>query len=423
MRISSAISTFAAAALLAGCGGSQPPIGAPGAIAQSATQLVQGSRHVSYRVLFDFGSNAYGYYGADPIAGLIAAGGNLYGTTTYGGAYGYNGRWGTAFSMSTTGVETLLHTFSGSDGAFPVGGVVNVNHTLYGTTGGNGVSGRSYGDGTVFSLDMTGRHYKVLHTFTGGPDGMYPLAGVISAKGKLYGTTYQGGAYNEGTVFSIDPKTRKERILHSFSNNPDGAYPRAGMIYVNNMLYGTTQEGGSPGDGTVFSISTIGVERVLHSFAGPPDGNAPEAGLVLLKGTFYGTTSQGGAYSQSGTVFSVNAGGGERVLHSFKNDGSDGSDPVAGLIPLKGRLYGTTQQGGAASAGTVFSIKTNGANERLLHSFNKSYTNDGIFPEASVVAVNGTLYGTTYQGGVSLPSCPNSGEGTCDYGIVFALTP
>jgi uncharacterized repeat protein (TIGR03803 family) len=111
-------------------------------------------------------------------------------------------------------------------------------------------------------------------------------------------------------------------------------------------------------------------------------------------------------------------GSNERVLHSF-GYGNDGSKPQASLVALRGQLYGTTYKGGAAGYGTIFRVATNGQSERVLHSFGESYQNDGLNPLAALINVRGTLYGTTQIGGISLPSCQLSGA--CDYGTVFAL--
>jgi uncharacterized repeat protein (TIGR03803 family) len=201
-----------------------------------------------------------------------------------------------------------------------------------------------------------------------GSDGAFPEAGLIDVAGTLYGTTYQGGTSGAGTVFKVST-SGKESVLYSFKG-ADGADPYAGLIAVNGTLYGTTQQGGSAGCesgygcGTVFELSTSGKERVLHRFKGGTDGADPYAGLIALNGTFYGTTWHGGdssacSYSSAsgcGTVFEVNTSGNERVLYRFKG-GKDGASPQAGLLAVKGVLYGTTGRGGSGcECGTVFRI-------------------------------------------------------------------
>ena len=157
----------------------------------------------------------------------------------------------------------------------------------------------------------------------------------------------------------------KETVVHSFGYGTDGADPVASLIDVNGTFYGTTAYGGvSNCDvygkcGTVFSITPSGNESVLHRFGGAQDGGAPVAPLIEVNGTLYGTTAYGGAYSCSGggcgTIFSVTPSGAEQVLHSFRG-GTDGISPDAGLIEVDGTLYGTTFAGGAQDVGTVFEI-------------------------------------------------------------------
>jgi uncharacterized repeat protein (TIGR03803 family) len=217
----------------------------------------------------------------------------------------------------------------------------------------------------------------------------------------IYGTTVGGGEYQRGTVFS-STTNGKEKLPYSFSNS-DGNGPRGGLVDLNGTLYGTTTGGpGSLGDGTVFSVTTSGTESVLHSFAGyPTDGAYPQATLVDVNGTLYGTTEGGGTdcltFSGCGTVFSITKSGSERVLYSFKG-GKDGEFPWASLIDVNGTLYGTTAQGGTDTFGTVFSITTSGK-EKVLHSF--GFSGDGNYPYASLIDVNGTLYGTTAYGGAN----------------------
>jgi uncharacterized repeat protein (TIGR03803 family) len=374
-----------------------------------------------YRVLFSFGSNAYGLDGAGPVAPLLNVNGAFYGTTQYGGAY-HGG--GTVFEMSMSGInERVLYSFRGN-GPYtggPVAGLTLVKGMLYGTTTTDGI----YGGGTTFRISTTGTNYRVLHNFGRGSDGAQPRAALIAVNGRLYGTTYQGGSGCSssggcGTVFRMS-LNGQERVTHSFSGRPDGEYPAAALVDVNGTLYGTTESGGANGGGAVFSINTEGSERVVYSFGNRPDGNTPVANLIFANGLLYGTTLQGGSASiDGGTVFSVTtAGTNERVLHSF-GSGIDGSKPQAGLTAMKGYLYGTTAAGGAAKYGIIFRISMKGK-ERVMHSFGQGYQNDGLNPQADLVDVKGTLYGTTPVGGISLPSCEETG--TCDYGTVFALTP
>jgi uncharacterized repeat protein (TIGR03803 family) len=298
--------------------------------------------------------------GENPYAGLTGdAAGNLYGTTIGGGGNqpcNYYYGCGTVFELDATGKETVLHSFTDSpDGANPFAGLIrDAAGNLYGTTAGGGAFGFY---GTVFKL-TTGK-YEVLYSFTGGADGAGPAGGLIrDAAGNLYGTSGAGGASNQGTVFELDV-TGKETVLYKFGHgNRDGAGPVGGLVSdATGNLYGATVLGGTSGIGTVFKVDSRGKGTVLHSFTGQPDGAFPRAGLVRdAKGNLYGTTSSGGAFD-AGTLFKValNTTGKYEVLHSFT--GADGANPYAALIrDAAGNLYGTTFGGGAFGLGTVFKL-------------------------------------------------------------------
>jgi uncharacterized repeat protein (TIGR03803 family) len=398
--------SIGAAALLAACAGSQAPINAPGAIPESLASAAR-TETSNYKVVYSFNADPDGNH---PVASLIDVGGTLYGTTKLGGtgyACGYN-PCGTVFSVTSGGTERVLYSFGsqyrGYDGALPVAAVTDVNGTLYGTTSQGGSQG---GYGTVFSLAMDGTE-KVLHNFSNHPDGSAPLAALIEKNGMLYGTTRSGGSALEeshGTVFSITTGGTFKSV-YTFLDPEDGVHPNAALIDVKGMLYGTTGKGGWHNYGAVFSLTPSGTENTLHSFGIKAEGRQPLAALIAVKGIFYGTTTRGGSQDR-GTVFSMTPSGTVKVLHSFGKE-LDGANPVASLIVLKGTLYGTTESGGAYGGGTVFSITTSGK-EQVLHSFGSA--SDGASPQASLTGVNGTLYGTTEAGG-------SDGQGT-----VFALTP
>ena len=396
-------------ALLAGCGGSQLPIGAPGAARQLYANRSKHNTSIVETVIYSFrgGSGSMGD-GAVPQAALIDVGGTLYGTTSLGGFYNHRfdryGR-GTVFSVTPSGKEIVLYRFTGRNGdQFPDAGLLKVNDVMYGTTQGND---RKLG--TVFSISPNGAE-SVLHRFNGS-NGAAPQAGLIQVNGLLYGTTEAGGksgcgGYGCGTVFTITP-TGKEHVLHSFGSNGDGSGPPAAVVDVKGTLYGTTTEGGAEGDGIVFAITRSGKETILHSFdGGTSDGSEPSAGLINVNGTLYGTTAEGGAYG-GGTVFSITPTGSEGLLHSFGTEG-DGAQPQAGLVNVNGILYGTTYAGGAKGNGTVFSVTRSGT-ETVFYSFSTNYQ-DGTRPRAGLINVNGTLYGTTAAGGAT------------DNGTVYSLT-
>jgi uncharacterized repeat protein (TIGR03803 family) len=307
---------------------------------------------------------------------------------------------GLGFVMSgqaTAQIFTTLHSFTstGSDGADPQAGLILLGNTLYGTTCGGGTNGY----GTVFSVNTNGPIYTTLWNFTGGRDGAVPYAGLILSSNTLYGTTQEGGSSGWGTVFAINTNGMGFTNLYSFTGGSDGKYPCAGLILSSNTLYGTAGDGGSSGYGTVFAIKTDGTGFTnLHSFTGVSDGKYPCAGLVLSSNTLYGTAGDGGS-SGYGTVFAIKTDGtGFTNLWNF-TDGSDGAYPYAGLILSGNTLYGTAQEGGSSYCGTVFAINTDGTGFTNLWNFTDG--SDGANPFARLILSSNTLYGTASDGGSS----------------------
>lgn len=351
-------------------------------------------------VLYAFTGGADGGF---PVAGLARdERGNLYGVTSNGGTYGQ----GTVFEVGGGG-KTVLYSFTGgADGQSPGAGLTWVQGNLYGTT----VSGGAYGAGTVFKLDESGME-AVLHSFTGGGDGASPDGVlVLDAQGNVYGTASGAGAYGQGTVFKVDA-TGNETTLYSFTGTGgDGSSPHAGLVLdAEGNLYGTTYGGGAFGQGTVFKVDATGNETVLYSFgAAPGDGANPTPGLARdPRGNLYGTTVYGGNDWNNGTVFKLDTTGKETVLHNFVGAPVEGANPYAGVVrDRQGNLYGTTFYGGDVSCymngafpgcGTVFAVDPTG-NERMLYSF--TGYGDGANPEAGLALdPQGNLYGTAPIGG------------------------
>ncbi len=250
--------------------------------------------------------------GRDPSGLVLDAQGNLYGTTETGGAN--NGQEdGTVFKLDQSGDETVLHTFrtGRTDGTVPRGGVVfDSEGNLYGvtTTGGSVRVNGTGGDGTVFKLVAADADAEdQLASFTGTPTGAKPYAGVVlDSHGNIYGTTYEGGTYEFGTVFKLDTSGNLTALYSFGSISNDGKYPEASVVLDSEgNLYGTTTKGGTYGDGTVFEIDTSGNETVLHSFGATKDGKTPYGALVFdTHGNLYGTT-YGGGVKGHGTVFKL----------------------------------------------------------------------------------------------------------------------
>jgi uncharacterized repeat protein (TIGR03803 family) len=318
----------------------------------------------------------------------------------------------------------VLHSFTGSDGSGPYGGVtLDQKGDLYGTTAGGGVCG------TVFRLksQTSGRWEEtVLYQFGSGHDPCDPWSSIIFDDAhNLYATTVGGGAYYSGTVFELTRGSDgwMDSVLYSFGAHSNDAYaPSAGLVMDNvGNLYGTGH--------AVFELQPDSggwSEKVLHHFcswSNCRDGDGPFAGLILdASGNLYGTTEDGGGNCGScGVVFELDSVSGgtwrEHVLHAFDNNGKDGYTPGNGALitDAKGNLYGTTEVGVAGEWGTVFRL-TRGTDdlwrEAILYNFKNGPS--GGFPAAGVVMDKaGNLYGTTDSGGTT----------SCDCGVVYKLAP
>ncbi len=390
----------------------------------------QAATDVSYTTLYSFGATNDG---ANPYKGLtVGMDGNYYGVTYYGGT----NNDGTVFQLTPSGTETVLYSFSGTDGENPRSALVmDSSGNLYGTcdhggannngtvfkivppsgsaatmftslhdfTGTDGTDPTTqlvigsdsnfYGTAELGGANNMGVVYEMtpsgtvtdIYSFMGTTDGNNPIGGLMlnSADGNIYGTSL-GGASNDGVIFEFTPNGATAvtpTTLYSFSGN-DGKYPEAPLVAGNDgQLYGTTVRGGANTQGTVFKITTTGTLTTLYTFSadngtGNTDGARPYGTLLLAgNGTFYGTTRYGGA-SDGGTVFQMSAAGKLATLYQFTADNSgntDGANPFCELIKdSSGALYGTTNDGGVNSAGTVFKlVNTQGSGQRF------DFNNDG----------------------------------------------
>lgn len=382
------------------------------------------------KVLYSFPLAPNGLGEGNPYAApIVDSKGNIYGTALSGGTYNVGSVFELSAAPNGQWAEKDLHSFNsdGQDGIQPYSSLVmDASGNLYGTTYGGGMNNL----GTVFELhpNSDGSWTEtILHSFNAdGVDGYNPYANVILDKiGKLYGTTYNGGSSNQGTVFELSPQkdgTWLEHVILSFDYT-NGGGPYGGVVLDSHgNLYGTTQYGGDYQHGVVFTLrpGSNGAwnEQVLHSFdPSTGDGFEPYAGLVIdTAGHLYGTTLGGG---NSGTVFklaNVNGTWQETVIHSFNPyNGGDGIDPYGPLaIDISGNLYGTTWQSlfnNVGGGGIVFGLsqtKPNVWQETILHNFVSP--GDGGNPYSGVALDStGHIFGTTYYGGVSA-------------GVVFEIT-
>jgi uncharacterized repeat protein (TIGR03803 family) len=351
------------------------------------------------KVLYNFTG---GPDGNDPDTRLVMnSDGNLYGTTFDGGDFGA----GTVFKLRPNGVQSVLYSFTGGkDGGFPTGDLIleSDNGGLVGTT----EAGGDHNVGTIFTVDRNGGGETVDYSFTGGSDGANPVGGLIEdGSFNLYGTTKNGGDSSFGIVFELVPFGGGMKVLHTFTAGGDGANPEGTLtLDADGNLYGTTLEGGALNQGTVFKITPRGKEKVLHSFDGSNDGRFPTSGVAIdSDGNLYGTTP-GGGQNIAGTLYRVNKKGKLKVLHAFTG-GDDGGNPVGvPLLGASGEIYGVTFGGGAccASVGTVYKLSP-GGKEKVLHSFDTDVdVTDGLKPSGGLVMdALGTLYGVTAEGGSS----------------------
>ncbi len=344
--------------------------------------------------------------GANPLNGLVAdKTGNLYGTGNQGGASGY----GVVFKINTAGQETMLYSFKGgSDGSNPVGVLIlDKSGNLYGTTTGGG----AFGSGTVFEVNAKGQEL-VLYSFKGGADGAAPEAGLAwDAEQNLYGATTAGGTNGAGIVFKLSPPAKKggewtESILYSFGAGTDGTVPVGGVAFdTAGNLYGTTSAGGTAGFGTVYELSPSEsgwTETILHNFQDSDDGAVPYAGLIFFKGKLYGGATEGGT-NGGGTIYElaqVNSVWTFTVIYSVPGWGISG--PFRDIaIDAAGTIYGTTHCDGAYSAGTVYELTHKGSSwiYDLLYTFTGG--SDGLYSYSNLVVEPSGIYGTTNLGGAN----------------------
>ncbi|MGC9992603.1 MAG: choice-of-anchor tandem repeat GloVer-containing protein [Candidatus Cybelea sp.] len=288
---------------------------------------------------------------------------------------------------------------------------------------------------------LTSVSFQVLHRFgvhaqeSRDIGGANPDGGLIDVNGRLYGTTVNGGKYNNssacagfsgigcGIVYSISTGTKK--VLHYFlgQNSGDGNEPAYDLIDVKDTLYDTTSFGGACGSqssGTVYSITTTGSEKVLHSFCASSSGSGggaaiPTGGVINVDGTLYGPAGP----SVDGDVYSITASGAYNVLYAFRGPNyGDGYGPRGSLLDVNGMLYGVTYLGGASGSssagyGIVYALTRSGK-EKVLYSFQGAP--DGSEPFSGLINVNGRLYGTTFSGGKS--GCQNN----FGCGVVYSIT-
>jgi uncharacterized repeat protein (TIGR03803 family) len=348
----------------------------------------------TFQTIYTFGNGSND--GVSPMSALIAKNGVLYGTTFRGGPSGD----GTVYSFDVaTSTETVVTTAMGT---FPFAPVVYHKNTLFGTT-----AAADNGQGNIYSVNLKTGSVANLYTFGRGESQASPGA-LVEIGGKLYGTTFNAGNYNDGSVFAFDPASLTYTTLYSFTAGNDGKNPQ-GLIVNGGLLYGVAIAAGANGHGTIFSVDpNSGAEATIYSFQGATDGAGP-SGIVFHKGTIYGTASFGGA-NNDGTLFALNPGTGQLSL-LFSFPGSAGGCTPGGQPTVDhSRIYGITGScGDQANQGILYDLSLKNGKEQILHTFSNGP--DGVSPEAGLLLSNGVLYGTTSEGG------------TNNAGTIFSYTP
>ncbi len=346
---------------------------------------------------------------------VLAKDGNLYGATLQGGANSQ----GLIYKLTPAGKLTALYTFCSqtkcTDGSLPeFGPILGSDGNLYGTTSNGGANDL----GEVYRLTLSGK-LTVLHSFCLCAEGWYANSLVEDGAGGFFGTTLEAGSHQFGGAFHL-AANGKLTTLYNFCDSQPGcidAYSNTGepqplIRAADGSVYGITTTGGqyyylcSPGGcGTVFKITPQGQFSVVYSFCSLSDcadGGSPAWLIQGSDGNFYGTTSLGGSEATGGgTVFQLTASGVVTPLHSFSGakGNTSGYAPYDLIQGSNGALYGITFFGGecgnGAGCGTVFSVSTSGSFESL-HDFDAS---DGYVPAGIVQSSDTTLKGTASYGG------------------------
>jgi uncharacterized repeat protein (TIGR03803 family) len=330
-------------------------------------------------------------------AGFVLSGPVLYGTTSSGGLHG----GGTIFRVNRDGsgftnlfnfndgaYDPVTGTYPSSTGIDPVAGLLLISNTLYGTT----FEGGLHDAGTVFEINTNGADYSVIFSFA-FTNGQGPSSGLTWYNNALYGTTAGGGTNGYGTVFAINLSDLSFSSYYQFANPTE---PYGNVVAVSNNLYGFGCFGGAATQGYVFRVGPAGFAD-LFDFTGV-NGAAPYSGPVASGNTLYGLTYQGGT-NGSGTIFRINTDGQNYTnLYSFSaanGANTDGANPYdfTGMVLAGNTLYGTTSLKGSGGQGTVFSVNTEGTDFSVLHSFAYS---DGAQPDPLILTGNTLLGMTTY---------------------------
>ena len=368
----------------------------------------RASTFTNLQVLWSFpSSNATAY----PYAPLLeGSDGFLYGTTSGGLSVS---DLGAVFKLDKAGSNFMvLHRFASSEGDTPASALIEAtNGVLYGTTWLDGTNN----GGSIFKINKDGSGFAVLHYFTlATNDGGNSVSALLQGSdGQLYGTAQYGGTAplgGDGVVFKMDLAGSNFMVLHSFTGS-DGVAPQAPLIEgTNGALYGTTYNGGISNVGTIFRVDKDGNNfSVIHHFTGGTNDGASSTASLLKgpNGKFYGTSSAGGTF-QKGVIFNLDYNGSNfMVLHHLGANTTDSLQPSSLIQGPDGVMYGTSYIGGASGRGTVFGLNPDGSGYAVFIRFANT---NGANPNGLITGSDGALYGTC-----------NSGSGPAVNGTVFRL--
>ena len=308
---------------------------------------------------------------------------------------------GTLFSVAPkTGTEHDVYTFflprdNPKDGHLPTGGLTRLGNVLYGTTAeGSGTQSTNppyHGYGTVFSFDPTTGIETPIHNFDGSDGGQPSLLQdpLVAYKGALYGTAYYNGPNGRGAIYKITP-SGSFSIVYGFPTNDSGCNPN-GVRIVGGTLYGTAAGCGKDNGGVVFALDlATGTQKILYNFA---NGSGPVGQVLDYDGALLGVTQTSGV-DNAGSVYKLNlTSGAYTVLHTFTAAGNDGDRPSAGLTLFKGTIYGVTEFGpGQGFMGTIFTIDPNTGAHATVGTFTVA---TGYAPLGPLLPFGGALYGVT----------------------------
>jgi uncharacterized repeat protein (TIGR03803 family) len=324
--------------------------------------------------------------GEASVNNIAMQGSRLFGTSWAGGTT--NG--GTIWRFDTSNNQFAnLHNFTDANGAGPISGLTLSNSKLFGTT----YLGGLHSGGSIWSFDLAGNSFSKLHDFTLS-DGTFSNGGVVVSANTLYGTTRLGGQFGRGSIWKINTGGGGFTKLHNFAESGSVG----GLVVAGNQLYGTTYTDGPSHDGSVWSLNLDTLAfKTLHTFDGFSKGSTPLGNIVLNGTKIVGTTYDGGAH-HAGTIWSVDAVSQEyALLHSFTS--SEGISSRMAPMIVDGKIFGGGWEGGVNNDGTLWSMDLSTQSFSVLANFDTATSGDA--PNGGITVQNGFIYGTTKQGGAN----------------------